>query len=175
MVIDVVTAPRSMPANRSSMSARVSTATPHRPTSPSDIGSSESSAHQRRQVEGGGQAVAAGREQLLEPPVGVVGGAEAGEHAHRPELRAVHRGVRAPGVGVLAGELAVVGAVHRVDRHPRHRLEHRITIGRFVDGCLPYRSVVSHVRMVPTAVCGRRDARTARRRKIHSQGNYVLR
>jgi len=42
MVIDVVTAPRSIPANRSSASARVSTATPHRPTSPRARGSSES-------------------------------------------------------------------------------------------------------------------------------------
>ncbi len=42
IVIDVETAPRSMPSNRSTMSARVSTATPHRPTSPSLIGSSES-------------------------------------------------------------------------------------------------------------------------------------
>ena len=42
IVIDVVTLPRSMPANRSSMSASVSTATPHLPTSPSLAGSSES-------------------------------------------------------------------------------------------------------------------------------------
>ena len=42
MVMDVVVAARSMPAKRSSMSARVSTATPQRPTSPSASGSSES-------------------------------------------------------------------------------------------------------------------------------------
>ena len=42
IVIDVDTRPRSMPANRASMSARVSMATPHRPTSPSASGSSES-------------------------------------------------------------------------------------------------------------------------------------
>ena len=42
IVMLVVVAPRSMPAYRSSMSASVSMATPHRPTSPSDIGSSES-------------------------------------------------------------------------------------------------------------------------------------
>ena len=42
IVIEVVTEPRSMPAKRSSMSARVSTATPHLPTSPSASGSSES-------------------------------------------------------------------------------------------------------------------------------------
>ncbi len=42
MVIDVVVWAMSMPQKRSSMSARVSTATPQRPTSPSDSGSSES-------------------------------------------------------------------------------------------------------------------------------------
>src|SRR5207302_820094 len=42
IVIDVVTSARSMPANRSSTSARVSTATPQRPTSPRAWGSSES-------------------------------------------------------------------------------------------------------------------------------------
>ena len=48
-------------------------------------------AHQRRQVERGRQAVAARGEQLVEAPVRVDRGAEAREHAHRPELRAVHR------------------------------------------------------------------------------------
>ena len=42
IVIDVVTPPRSMSANRSSMSASVSMATPAFPTSPRDSGSSES-------------------------------------------------------------------------------------------------------------------------------------
>ncbi|CAB4727686.1 unannotated protein [freshwater metagenome] len=42
IVIDVVILLRSIPAYRSSMSASVSTATPQRPTSPSDISSSES-------------------------------------------------------------------------------------------------------------------------------------
>ncbi len=42
IVIDVVTVPRSMPANRSSMSSSVQTATPALPTSPTDQGSSES-------------------------------------------------------------------------------------------------------------------------------------
>ena len=42
MVIDVVTWSSGMPANRSSMSASVSTATPSRPTSPSARGWSES-------------------------------------------------------------------------------------------------------------------------------------
>lgn len=43
MVIEVDTEPRSMSANRSSMSARVSMATPARPTSPADHTSSSES------------------------------------------------------------------------------------------------------------------------------------
>ena len=42
IVIEVVIAPRSIPEYRSSMSASESTATPHLPTSPNAIGSSES-------------------------------------------------------------------------------------------------------------------------------------
>ncbi len=42
MVIDVVTSPSGMPSKRTSMSARESTVTPHFPTSPFDIGWSES-------------------------------------------------------------------------------------------------------------------------------------
>ena len=42
MVIEVVTAPRSMPSKRMSMSAAESIATPQWPTSPSERGSSES-------------------------------------------------------------------------------------------------------------------------------------
>ena len=88
------------------MSASVSTATPHRPTSPTAIGSSESQPEQRRHVERRRQPVAARPDDLLEPPVRVVRGAEAGEHPHRPQLRAVHRRVRPTRVRVLARELA---------------------------------------------------------------------
>ncbi len=42
MVIEVVTSPSGMPSNSVSMSASESTATPHLPTSPVDIGWSES-------------------------------------------------------------------------------------------------------------------------------------
>jgi hypothetical protein len=42
IVIDVVTAPRSIPSNRASKSRSVSMATPHFPTSPADISWSES-------------------------------------------------------------------------------------------------------------------------------------
>ena len=42
IVIDTLTSPRSIPANRSVMSSSVSMATPSRPTSPSERGLSES-------------------------------------------------------------------------------------------------------------------------------------
>ncbi len=42
IVMDTLTSPRSIPAKRSCMSTSVSTATPSRPTSPSDLGWSES-------------------------------------------------------------------------------------------------------------------------------------
>src|SRR5690606_7208732 len=50
-------------------------------------------------------------EQVLEPLVGVVGGAEAGELAHGPEAAAVPLRVEAAGVRVLAGfgDIAVDG------------------------------------------------------------------
>ena len=94
-------------------------------------------AEQRRHVEGGGQPVAAGAEQLLEAAVGVRGAAEAGELAHRPQARAVHGGVRAPGVGVLAGHLGTRRPVDGRERHPRHRLEPRGAPRRPVELLLP--------------------------------------
>jgi hypothetical protein len=42
IVIETETSPSGMPRNRVSMSSSVSTATPSRPTSPSDLGWSES-------------------------------------------------------------------------------------------------------------------------------------
>ena len=56
-------------------------------------------AHLGRQVEGARQPGLAGLEQELEALVGLLGRAEAGVLAHRPQLRAVHLGVDAPGVG----------------------------------------------------------------------------
>ena len=60
-------------------------------------------AHQRRQIERGGEAGLALCEQIAKALVGVFGGAEAGELAHGPEAAAIHRGVNAAGVGRLAG------------------------------------------------------------------------
>ena len=57
MVIEVVTEARSIPAKRSTMSARVSTATPERPTSPRHSGSSES------------RPIRVGRSKATESPV----------------------------------------------------------------------------------------------------------
>src|SRR6185312_16178657 len=65
-------------------------------------------------------------EQVVEALVGLLGGAETGEHAHRPGAGAVHRRLDAAGVGVFAGEaeialvvepLAVFGGVEPLDGH----------------------------------------------------------
>ena len=58
-------------------------------------------AHEGGHVEGGGETHAAVAEDLLEAGVGVLGRAEAGEHPHRPETRAVAGGVQASGERVL--------------------------------------------------------------------------
>ena len=50
-------------------------------------------AHQGRHVEGGREPGLAVVEQVVEALVGLLGGAEAGELAHRPEPAPVHRGV----------------------------------------------------------------------------------
>ncbi len=60
-------------------------------------------AHLGRKVEGTREAGLSGVEQELEPLVGGFGRTEAGVLAHRPELRAVHLGVHAPGVGEGSG------------------------------------------------------------------------
>ena len=56
-------------------------------------------AHLGRQVEGAREPGLAGVEEELEALVGLLGRAEAGVLAHGPQLRAVHLGVDAPGVG----------------------------------------------------------------------------
>ena len=78
-------------------------------------------AHQRRHVEGGREAGLAVVEQVAEALVRLLGGAEAGELAHRPEPAAVHRRVDAARERVRAGvaEVAVVvelDALRRVER-----------------------------------------------------------
>ena len=58
-------------------------------------------AHLRRQVEGDRQPRLALLEEVLEPPVRLGGGREAGVLAHRPEPAAVHRRLDAAGEGEL--------------------------------------------------------------------------
>ena len=60
-------------------------------------------AHQRGEIEGGGESGLALREKIAEAGVGVFGGAETGELTHGPQAAAVHGGVNAAGVGRLAG------------------------------------------------------------------------
>jgi len=67
-------------------------------------------AHQRRHVEGGREAGLSVVEQVAEALVRLRGGAEAGELAHRPQLRAVHRRVDAAGerIDTWIAEVALV-------------------------------------------------------------------
>ena len=58
---------------------------------------------QSRHVEGDAETRLAVRDQVLEPPVRVLGAPVAGEHAHRPQPAAVHRRMNAAGEGELAG------------------------------------------------------------------------
>ena len=78
-------------------------------------------AHQGGHVEGGREAGLAVLEQVAEPPVGLLGGAEAGELAHRPGPAAVHRLVDAAGERVAAGitQVAVVVDRRRLGRIQR--------------------------------------------------------
>ena len=101
---------------------------------------------QRRHVERRRQAVAARLDDLLEPPIGVVGGAESGKHPHRPHLRPVHRCIRSSGVRELAGVLTrpIRRAVCGSDRDARHRRIIHVTHGRLGQGLLPQLTVGRH-------------------------------
>ena len=80
-------------------------------------------AHQRRHVERGREAGLPVLEQVVEALVRLLGRAEAGELAHRPQAPAVHRRVDAARERVLAREAEValvveldgVGRVERLD------------------------------------------------------------
>src|SRR3954468_22182840 len=90
--------------------------------------------HERRHVEGGREAGLTVVEQVTEAYIRLLGRAEAGELAHRPEAPAVHRLVDAARVRVLAGnpdllERRQVGrGVHRLDVLPRDRREERVAL-----------------------------------------------
>jgi hypothetical protein len=62
---------------------------------------------ERGHVEGHAQAGLSLAEQVAEAGVGLLGRAEAREHAHGPQLASVQRGMDAPRVWVLAGEADV--------------------------------------------------------------------
>ena len=83
-------------------------------------------AHQRGQVEGRAQSGLSLADQEFESLVGLPRGAETGELPHRPQPPAIHRGMHAAGVGILARKaqigfvvpaFEVVGRVERIDRH----------------------------------------------------------
>ena len=92
------------------MSASESTATAAAPELAQRPGIVVVVAHQRGHVEGDAEPRLAVGEQLLEAPVGLLGAAEAGEHADRPGSAAVAAGVDAAREGVLA-RVAEVGAI----------------------------------------------------------------
>ena len=118
-----------MPANSVCMSSSVSIATPSVPTSPSEQRRVGVVAHQRGHVEGRAEARLAVLEQVVEALVGLLGGAEAGELAHRPQPPAVHRRVDAARERRLAREADPLGrrqvgvGVERAHRLPRQRRE----------------------------------------------------
>ena len=81
-------------------------------------------AHERRQIEGRAEAGLPLGEEEAKALVGLAGGAEAGELPHGPQPAAVHAGVNAARVRVLAGETEVgfrievaelFGSIQRLD------------------------------------------------------------
>ena len=75
--------------------------------------------HQRREIEGGREPVAAGGQEFLEPQVRVDRRAEAREHPHRPELRSVHVRVGPAGVRPATGPFGIRRPVDRCHIEPR--------------------------------------------------------
>src|SRR5207302_545770 len=82
-------------------------------------------AHERGHVEGGREAGLAVLQEVVEALVRLLGGAEARELAHRPQLAAVHRRIDPAGERIDAGvaEVAVVVELDRVRRGERLVLE----------------------------------------------------
>ena len=100
-------------------------------------------AHQRRHVEGHREPAAAAVEDHLVALVGLLRVAEAGELADRPGAAAVAGGVEPAGERELAGPLAVVGAVRRLDLDAGQRGEVRLPDPRLL------------VALLPAVACGR--------------------
>ena len=123
IVIDVVTCSSGISSKRMSMSAAESiahAAVPHLTEAARVVGVP---AHQRRHVEGHGEATTAAPEDHLVALVGLLRVAEPGELPDRPGAAAVAGRVEPAGVGELPRPLRVVGAVRRLDLHPGERGE----------------------------------------------------
>ena len=103
MVIEVEMLSSGMPAKRRSMSSMESMATPTLPTSPSGHGMVGVVADLGGKIEGDGQAGRPLASRIFVAAVGFLGIAHAGVLAHGPEAAAVHGGLDAAGVGILAG------------------------------------------------------------------------
>ncbi len=93
---------------------------------------------ERRHVKGDRESRLPLLQQVAEAHVGLLGGAEAREHTHRPGLGAIHRRLHAARVGILAGEaeIAVVvelrsirGRIQALDGHARLRGEVGVSLG----------------------------------------------
>ena len=94
-------------------------------------------AHQRRHVERRREPGLAVVEQVAEALVGLLGGAEARELAHRPQPPAVHRRVDAarerrdsPGTPICSRVGQVLLGVERLDRLAGERRERHVALGR---------------------------------------------
>ena len=141
------------------MSSSVSTATPSRPTSPRRARVVGVVPHQARHVERRRQAGLPVVEQVVEALVRLLGGAEAGELAHRPQAAAVHARVHAARERELArqADLArrgqvVLGVERHVSGTPRERRERDVALGRGRVTLAPELEVVAEGSRCGTAV-----------------------
>ena len=135
-----------MPANSVSMSSSVST----RHALAADLAQGARVVgvvpHQRRHVERRGQPGLAVVEQVAEALVRLLGGAEAGELAHRPQPAAVHRRVDAARERKLAREADLLGVgqivrgVEGLDRLAGVGGEERVALGVLAKRSLNQRS-----------------------------------
>ena len=127
MVMEVLTLSRGIPLNRASMSRRLLTGTPTLPTSPRARGVVGVVADLGRQVEGDGEARLALLQQVVVPPVGLLGRGVPRVLAHGPQPAAVHVGLDSAGVWILPRVPNAQGVV----------VVRRLQILRRVDGLLP--------------------------------------
>ena len=131
MVIDVVTLFSSMPANRSSMSARVSTATPARPTSPTDHSWSESRPMSVGMSNAVDNPVPPARSRAWNRSLVSVAVPNPANMRMVHNLPPVARRVEAPCVGVIAR--LQTAAVGRVEGDSRHGFDHLEILSRKSD------------------------------------------